>query len=57
MAEFTKSTTYKVNCPKCESNHVVRIGIRNGQQRYLCRACDKSFRANGKASGRHMDAS
>ena len=56
MAEFTNSTTFMVNCPECDSAWVVKIGIRNGQQRYLCRKCKKSFRANGKASGRHMDA-
>ena len=29
----------------------MKTGIRNGQQRYLCRECKKSFRANGKVSG------
>ena len=56
MTEFTKSTTYTVNCPKCDSDHVVKMGVRNGQQRYLCRKCKKAFRANGKATGRRMDA-
>ena len=32
------------------------MGVRNGQQRYLCKACKKSFRDNGKAEGRWMDA-
>ena len=56
MTKFTKSTTYTVNCPKCKSEHVVKMGIRNGQQRYLCRDCKKAFRANGKAEGRRMDS-
>ena len=56
MAEFTKTTTYKVNCPKCDSEWVVKVGKQNGQQRYLCRNCKKKFRANGKAKGRQMDA-
>ena len=54
MAEFTK--IYTVNCPDCASDHVVKMGVRNGQQRYRCRGCGKAFRANGKAQGRHMDA-
>ncbi len=56
MAAFTTLTTYAVNCPACESGRVVKMGIRNGQQRYLCRGCRKSFRANGKPAGRRMDA-
>ena len=34
----------------------MKVGLRNGQQRYLCRNCKKKFRANGKAEGRRMDA-
>ena len=58
MAEFTEvtTTTYTVHCPACECERVVKIGKRNGQQRYLCRNCKKKFRANGKAEGRRMDA-
>ena len=50
------ATTYTVNCPKCESPHVVKTGTRNGYQRYLCRACSKKFNANGKAAGRRIRA-
>ena len=56
MAQFSKTTTYQVNCPSCQSERVVKIGVRNGQQRYRCRQCQKKFRANGKAQGRRMDA-
>ena len=56
MAEFTTSTTYAVNCPKCAGDRVVKDGKQNGQQRYRCRNCQKKFRANGKAEGRRMDA-
>ena len=55
MAEFTETTTKTVNCPSCDSGHVVKMGIRNRQQRYLCRGCKKAFRASGKAQGRWMD--
>ena len=47
MAEFTETIT--VNCPDCESEHVVKIGVRNGYQRYLCRDCEKKFRITGEA--------
>ena len=56
MSEFTETTTYSVNCPGCESNHVVKIGKQAGQQRYRCRGCNKDFRAGGKAEGRRMDS-
>ena len=56
MAQFSETTTYEITCPACESERVVKMGVRNDQQRYLCRGCRKSFRANGKAEGRRMDA-
>ena len=54
MAEFTEPRA--VNCPDCESARVVKIGTRNGYQRYLCRACSKKFHTNGKAKGRRFPA-
>ena len=56
MAEFTVTTTYKVNCPDCDDAHVVKVGQRNGYQRYKCQGCDKRFRADGQAEGRKYDA-
>ena len=54
MTEFTEPRA--VNCPDCESARVVKIGTRNGYQRYLCRACSKKFHTNGKAAGRRFPA-
>lgn len=58
MAEFTKttSTTYTVNCPACDSDHVVKDGSQSGEQRYKCQSCRKRFRVGPKAEGRKMDA-
>lgn len=56
MAEFTKVITYLVDCPACQDSRVVKIGERNGSQRYRCTGCKKSFRADGKANGRKYDA-
>ena len=56
MAEFTKVIAYKVDCPACQGSHVVKIGERNGSQRYRCNGCKKVFRADGKANGRKYDA-
>ena len=56
MAQFKHTTTYTLGCPTCGGSHIVKMGIRNGQQRYLCRSCRKAFRASGKAKGRRMDA-
>ena len=54
MTEFTEPRA--VNCPDCESVRVVKIGTRNGYQRYLCRGCSKKFHTNGKAKGRRFPA-
>ena len=54
MAEFTETIT--VNCPDCESGHVVKIGKRDGYQRYLCRDCLKKFRITGEAPGQKSHA-
>ena len=56
MAEFTQVTTYTLACPSCESDRVRKDGFQKGTQRYECKACQKKFRANGKAEGRRMDA-
>ena len=58
MTEFSEVTTYTLACPYCEGHRVIKMGVRNGQQRYRCKreGCGKAFRANGKAKGRRMDA-
>ena len=43
MAKFTETIIKTVNCPACESKRVMKMGKRNGEQRYLCRRCRKSF--------------
>ena len=54
MAEFTETIT--VNCPDCDSGHIVKIGQRDGYQRYLCRDCLKKFRITGEAPGQKAHA-
>ena len=56
MAEFSTTTTVEIHCPKCAGERIVKIGFQRGQQRYRCKECRKDFRANGKATGRRMDA-
>ena len=56
MAKFSTTTTVEIHCPKCAGDRVVKIGFQRGQQRYRCKECRKDFRANGKATGRRMDA-
>ena len=37
-------------CPHCQSPHIIRFGrLRGGQQRYRCRACNKTFCPEAKA--------
>ena len=56
MAEFSTTTTFKIKCPKCGGDRIVKVGRQSGVQRYRCKDCPKDFRANGKATGRRMDA-
>ena len=58
MAEFTETvtTTKSVNCPTCASERVVKSGKQSGEQRYLCRGCNRRFRANGMAPKRRIPA-
>lgn len=54
MAKYTQTTSVTLNCPACSSERVVKIGKRNGYQRYLCRGCSKKFQANGNTTGRRF---
>ena len=54
MAKYTQTTSVTLNCPACSSERVVKIGKRNGHQRYLCRGCSKKFQANGNTAGRRF---
>ena len=56
MAKYRTVQTTTINCPACQSDHVVKIGKRAGYQRYLCRACSKSFHDNGNAPGKRFTA-
>ena len=51
MAKYKAVHTTTINCPVCDSDHVVKIGKRDGHQRYLCRGCTKRFYANGNVPG------
>ena len=53
MAKFT--VEYEVTCPVCNAGQVVKIGKRNGQQRFKCKQCGKKFR-HGKVNGKKFDA-
>ena len=51
MAKFTKTVT--VDCPYCQSDHVVKNGLnKDSEQRYLCRNCSKRFTDKGATDGR-----
>lgn len=46
----------EVNCPYCASERVVKNGKRSGTQRFMCRACEKSFTDTGKVHGHKRSA-
>ena len=39
MAKFTVTNEYKVNCPACQSDAVVKDGSQSEEQRYRCKPC------------------
>ncbi len=51
MAKYTQTTSVSLSCPVCSSERVVKMGKRNGYQRYLCRECRKSFQNSGNTPG------
>ncbi len=38
--------TQAVSCYHCNSTDIIRFGFQNNRQRYKCRACGKTSRAN-----------
>lgn len=56
MARFTTTSTITLGCPHCESDRVVKVGKRDGYQRYQCKTCDRKFHANGNAPGKRFSA-
>ena len=40
----------KLLCPACRSTNTNRYGHQNGRQRFICRACRKTWRENPGAS-------
>ena len=33
-------------CPKCQGNHIIKSGVINSKQRYLCKKCNYFFTVN-----------
>ncbi len=54
MAKYTQTTSVSLNCPACSSERVVKMGKRNGYQRYLCRECRKAFQDGGNTAGKRF---
>ena len=57
MAKFINHEIreFEINCPGCGHEHVVKAGIRRGEQRYQCQSCKKKFQHNGKSEGQRFD--
>lgn len=57
MAKFVNHDIreYEINCPECGHEHVVKAGIRRGEQRYQCQSCKKKFQYNDKSEGQRFD--
>ena len=50
MTEYTRIFT--VDCPHCDSEKVIKKGMRNGYQRYECKDCRRKFNTTGNAFGK-----
>lgn len=52
QAERTHQAHWGVECKHCGSEHIVRFGVTaKGAQRFLCRACDRTFVDNNAPPG------
>ena len=49
--QFTITKTFELACPVCSGKGIVKVGMRDGYQRYRCKACKKDFHAKGTAKG------
>ena len=52
--QFTTTKTFDLACPACESRGIVKVGMRDGYQRYRCKACRKKFHTKGTAQGKRF---
>lgn len=54
MTTFTEKVSYSVSCPNNDGGKIVKIGKRDGKQRYRCEKCLKKFRdPNVYSEGHH----
>ena len=51
MAKYTRTKTIEITCPQCRGADVVKNGKAKGRQRFLCRACGRTFSDSGAAKG------
>ena len=52
MTEFSKTITYTIECPNKDGGKVIKVGMRNGHQRYQCKKCKTKFRGPGISKGK-----
>ena len=38
-----QAVAHKLHCPRCQGDRLYRHGVKNGLQRYRCRACGRTF--------------
>ena len=57
MAKFVNHEIreFEINCPECGHEHIVKAGIRRGEQRYQCQSCKKKFQHNGKSERQRFE--
>ena len=54
MVALATTNTLELACPSCDSKGVNKVGMRDGYQRYQCKACKKKFHAKGTAPGKRF---
>ena len=54
MTQFSTTKTFELACPSCSGKGIVKVGMRDGYQRYRCKACKKDFHAKGTAVGKRF---
>ena len=52
MTQFSETITYDIDCPKGDGGKVIKVGVRNGHQRYQCKTCKTKFRDPSISKGK-----
>ncbi|MDP2949516.1 MAG: IS6 family transposase [Chloroflexota bacterium] len=56
MEKVHTTTPEVIACPRCGATDIMKYGVRNGQQEYICKRCRRKFTARNAPLGMHFSA-